>query len=98
MSRYNYTPTFAKPQLSYCEIWYCKLHQVKLSNNPWIHLLKLYKKRFQFADKLKTWNNAFPHCYEEVRLRQQRARLAAVTFRPALERSSRLPREHVGQG
>src|SRR3954462_3987663 len=76
-------------------------------NMPWIHLLKLWKKRFQFADKSIVWKDAFPHCWEVPRLQALQALQApqaphgphaAATFRRQRERSLRRRQKLGGRG
>jgi hypothetical protein len=73
-------------------------------NKAWIHLLKLWKKRFQFADKSIVWKDAFPHCWEVPRLQALQAPQAphgphaAATFRRQRERSLRRRQKLGGRG
>src|SRR5947207_1532456 len=38
----------------------CHPRQLRLCDQSWIHLLKLYKKLFRFANKSILWKNVFP--------------------------------------
>jgi hypothetical protein len=66
----------------------------------WTYLLKIYRKRFQFASKSIICNDAFP-LFCEAHLKGQPAPLPLpldATFRLLQERSLQQPPELVGQG
>ena len=64
----------------------------------WTYLLKIYKKRSQFASKSIICNDAFP-LFCEVHLKGQPVLPPPdATSRPLQGRSFRLPPELVGQG
>jgi hypothetical protein len=65
----------------------------------WTYLLKIYRKRFQFASKSIIYNDAFPlFCGGHLKRQHQPLRVPPdATFRLQLERSFRPLPELVGQ-
>jgi hypothetical protein len=57
--------------------------QTPAMSQAWIYLLKLYKKLFQYADKLITWKDVFPQSWEvhQPGPQQQPLPRQGVTFR-----------------
>src|SRR5215472_143612 len=70
---------------------------------PWTYLLKIYRKRSQFASKSIIYNDAFPlFCEGHLKGQQQQQQQAPppqdASSRLPQELSFRQPQELVGQG
>ena len=74
----------------------CHSSQLRLCDEAWIHLLKLYKKRFLFADKSILWKNAFLQSWVVPR-QGLRPTQVVVGCRPRLGANLQPPPELVGR-